>query len=177
MRKLTAIALFLPALLASGCAARGSNLSAQNRSGADLLRAAEQSFSNIPFGTREPPSSLTLINDGGCVKGRGECTYIDANHVQHYFSDSEGALVVKSIELALVGERPIAALGIETARALDEVVDRVSRFLPEAVVACDKRGTADVTTCDATLGDGWVRLFFDSSRRLTEVRIDAYHFT
>jgi len=104
---------------------------------------------------------------------------MDANHVQHYFGDSVGALVVKSIEVAHVGDRHIAALGIGKARSQNEVVDRVRRYLPEAEVDCDA-APAEIDgpyICGATLGDGWIRLFFDSSRRLTEVRIDAYHFT
>lgn len=148
-----------------------------SRSGAELLQIAEQSFSNIPFGSRKPPAGLILIDDGGCVGGKGECTYRDGNHVQHYFGDSQGALVVKSIVVGHVGDRPIAALGIGTARTLDDVVERVRRFLPEADIDCDERASANDTTCGATLGDGWFRLFFDGSRRLTEVRIDAYHFT
>lgn len=172
MRIPTITALLLTALLVGSCAARGNAAIQHSRVGAELLQAAEQSFSNIPFGTREPPPSLTLIADDGCVDGRGECTYMDANHVQHHFVDN--TLVIKSIDTAHVSDRPIAALGIGKARALNKVLERVRRFLPEAEVDCDEYATD--TTCGATLGDGWIKLFFDDSRRLTEVRIDAYHF-
>jgi len=176
MRKKSPTGVFI-ALLVGGCAASGSAVTHHSRSGAELLAAAEHSFSDIPFGVREPPPSLTLIYDGGCVAGRGECSYIDANHVMHYFDDGE--LVVKSIELGKVGTRPIAALGIGKARALDEVVAQVRRFLPEAEVSCDKNGKLKnaLHECGATLGDGWVKLFFDTSGRLDEVRVDAYQFT
>ena len=60
-------------------------------------------------------------------------------------------------------------------RSLDEVVERVRSFLPEAEIDCEDfaDGTA---SCGATLGEGWISIIFDNSRRLTEVRIDAYHF-
>lgn len=168
------------ALLMTGLSPTASHMSArQAQSGAELLKAAERSFSDVPFGTKVPPPGLTLIENGKCASGRGECSYIDANHVVHYFEDSEGTLVVKSIDVAQVGDSPITALGIGRARVLDEVVRRVRRFLPGAKIDCDGLPAATGTpqVCGATLGDGWIKLFFDSSRRLTEVRIDAYHFT
>ena len=173
--KITCAFAFLTALAIGGCSASGPTVAEHRRSGDEQLRAAEQSFSSIPFGTREPPKALTLVEDGGCVDGKGECTYIDASDVEHYFT--EGELVVKSLQIGRVGARPIVALGIGTARRLDEVVKRVKRFLPEAEVDCDDRPAADGITCSARLGEGWFKLFFDDSRRLKEVRIDAYQFT
>ncbi len=99
---------------------------------------------------------------------------MDASRIGHYFADSE--LVVKWIDVPHVGDRNIAALGIGKARVLGEVVERVRRFLPEAELDCAEHHAAGDAPyiCGAMLGDGWVQLFFDSSRRLTEIRIDAY---
>ncbi|MXO60378.1 hypothetical protein GRI89_12600 [Altererythrobacter salegens] len=177
MRSMPAFVLSFTALLVCGCAGEAGAGNEHRRSGAELLQAAEQSFSSIPFGTTLPPPDLNLLDDGGCVDGRGECTYLDANHVQHYFGADGGELVVKSIMAADVSNQPIAALGIGTARALDEVVERVQLFMPEAEVTCDEQLDGNETICGASLGDGWIRLFFDPARQLTEARIDAYHFT
>lgn len=151
-----------------------SSVTAQTvRSGTELLAASERSFSPIPFGASEPAPGLTRIIRDNCERW-GECSYYDAERVEHYFW--EGELVVKSVRVAEVGVKPIDALGIGTARSLDEVVERVRTFLPEAEIECES--VADGTsTCGATLGEGWISVIFDDSRRLTEVRIDARHFT
>ena len=177
MRAFLPIALPLFASLIGGCSEAAGSTEIHGRSGPELLRVAEQSFSSIPFRTTRPPQSLTLLDDGGCVDGRGECTYLDANHVQHYFGGPGGELVVKAVQVSDVGNEPIAALGIGRARDLGEVVERVQHFILEAKVTCDENLAGNEITCGATLGPGWIKLFFDASRHLTEVRIDAYHFT
>lgn len=164
----------LIALSIAGLWSAGSNVSAQSvRSGPELLTAAERSFSDIPFGAPETSPGLTLIARDDC-KVWGECDYQDADRVVHYFW--EGELVVKSVEIAGAGDQQVEALDIGTARSLDDVMERVRGFLPEAEIDCQEfeDGTRN---CGATLGEGWISLIFDSSRRLTEVRIDAYHFT
>jgi hypothetical protein len=140
------------------------------RSGPELLTAAERSFSTFAFGTREGLSGLSIVIREDC-EVRGECSYQDANRVDHFFW--EGELVVKSVE---AGDQWIAALGIGRARSLDEVLEQVRLFLPEATIDCshDAEGTQN---CGAMLGDGWISLTFDTSGRLTLARIDAYHFT
>lgn len=151
--------------------------SEQGRSGAELLAAADRSFSETLFGTEMPPPDFTVIDDGGCIDGMGECSYLDTNHVGHYFF--KGTLVVKWIEVSDVGDLYIAALDIGKERSLEKVVEQVGRFLPEAELGCHEYPAQSGATviCDATLGDGWMRMFFDRSKRLEEVRIDAYHFT
>lgn len=176
MQKDYTAVFFFAALFASESAVRGNIAFEHERSGAEQLHSAEQSFSVVPFGTTAPVRGLVLKNDGGCIDGKSECTFVDANHVQHYFVNGDGGLVVKSIELLDVGVHPITALGIGKARALEEVVERVRGFLPEAEVDCDEDAVTNETTCGATLGDGWIQLLFDGSRQLKEVRIDAYHF-
>lgn len=164
----------LIALLIAALWSASSSVTAQTtRSGPELLAASERSFSAIRFRASEPAPGLTLIARDDC-EVRGECSYHDAKRVEHYFW--EGELVVKSVHVAEVGDRHIDALGIGTARSLDEVVERVRSFLPEAEIDCEDfaDGTA---SCGATLGEGWISIIFDNSRRLTEVRIDAYHFT
>ena len=169
----------LVATLVLTAGAGGHAVAQQTRSGAELLAAAEQSFSSVPFGVRPTPPGLVRIEDEACLKW-GECAYRDANQVRHYFGDccDIDALVVKSVEVANVGDRPIGALGIGDARSMPDVVERVRRFLPEAEVDCrDDLDDVAPYTCGAKLGEGWIQLFFDSSQRLLEVRIDAYHFT
>lgn len=155
----------------------GSAVAERMRSGAELLSAAERSFSAIPFGTTNPPAGLVLVDEAAC-QSWGECSYIDSSQVEHCFCDGEGALAVKSINVTRLGDVHIAALGIGNARGQNEVVEQVRHFLPEADIGCSELPEAldGTSICDATLGEGWIRLFFDGARRLTEVRIDAYHF-
>lgn len=163
----------LIALLIATLWSASSSVTAQTmRSGPELLAASERSFSAIPFGASEPAPGLTIIDRNNCEVW-GECRYQDAKRVEHYFW--EGELVVKSVHVDEVGNRSIDALGIGTVRSLDEVVERTRIFLPEAEIDCEDfaDGTA---SCGATLGEGWISIIFDNSRRLTEVRIDAYHF-
>lgn len=164
-----AVTLFIAA---AGLAFAAGAASAQTRSGPELLQAAERSFSAVPFGATEPQSSLTKIVRNDCEEW-GECTYGDAASVEHYFWDGE--LVVKMVTPAAVGDAEISALGIGRARSMDEVVERVRRFLPEAELDC--RADGDSTVCHATLGEGWITLWFDDARRLVQAKIDAYHFT
>ena len=138
-----------------------------------MLDAAERSFSDIPFGAPESTPGLTIIDREHCERW-GECSYRDVNRVEHYFR--EGELVVKTIQTAHIGDAPIDALGIGSARALDAVIGRVMSFMPEAKIDCQDIDDGH-RNCGATLGEGWISLKFDSSHRLTEVRIDAYHFT
>lgn len=186
MLPLRSTVALIAALLVTGSAG-GPVLAEQARSGPELLTVAEQSFSPVPFGAPRPQPGLTRVEDEGCVKF-GECTYRDTNLVGHYFGDccNVGALVVKSIDVADVGDRPIAALGIGEARSMSEVVERVQRFLPEVELDCEDyreptpvgEAASDVAYgCNAMLGEGWIQVFFDNSQRLTIVRIDAYHFT
>lgn len=161
--------------LAAAClwSASGSASSQSARSGTELLDAAERSFSGIPFGAPESTPGLTIIDREQCDRWE-ECSYRDAERVEHYFW--EGELVVKIIQTADVGDRQIEALGIGSARSFDDVVGRIRNFLPEAKIDCQDIDEG-VRNCGATLGEGWISLKFDNFHRLTEVRIDAYHFT
>lgn len=171
-----AFSLMIGLALAGSLSAAGGASTQQARTGPELLAAAERSFSDVPFGAPESPPGLTRVVEGDC-QFWGECIYRNADQVGHYFW--EGELVVKSIEVADIGDRPIGALGIGTSRSMDEVMERVRRFLPEAEVDCREHAGADGVehNCGATLGEGWIRVFFDTARRLTVVRIDARHFT
>ena len=141
-------------------------------SGAALLAMADLSFSSIPFGSRSPPEGLIVVDREQCETD-GECSWRDSDSVEHYYWDGE--LVVKTVTVAHLGDQPIGALGIGTARTLDDVVRNVRAFLPEAGITCQQSGAGH--DCGAGLGEGWFRLFFDASGRLTEARLDAYHFT
>lgn len=161
-------------VLVAGVVSLATVAGAQNvRSGPELLTVAERSFSDIPFGTPEGSPGLTMVIDGQCQEW-GECSYIDANQVGHAFW--EGELVVKFFVFPKDNDQRTAVLGIGTARVMDDVVTRVSRFLPEAELEC----RPDVDRghrCGATLGGGWITLRFDRNGRIREARIDAYHFT
>ncbi|MBO9502142.1 hypothetical protein [Brevundimonas sp. A19_0] len=143
------------------------------RSGPELLTVAERSFSDIPFGTREGVPGLTMVIEGQCQEW-GECSYADANGVEHYFR--EGELVVKAYAFTEGDTRPSPVLGIGTARHMDAVLSRVERFLPEVEIECRPEPDHG-QTCGATLGEGWINLQFDRDGRIREARLDAYHFT
>lgn len=160
--------------LVAGLALLGTAACAQQaRSGPELLAVAERSFSDIPFGTREGATGLTMIIEGQCEEW-GECSYADLNRVEHYFWDRE--LVVKTFVFTEEDNQSTAVLGIGTARAMDDVLTRVRRFLPEADLEC--RSDVDRGhSCSALLGEGWITLRFDRNGRIREARVDAYHFT
>ncbi|RYF89143.1 MAG: hypothetical protein EON95_19280 [Caulobacteraceae bacterium] len=141
---------------------------------AELARMAraDRSFSPIPFGSRSPPEGLVSVDPAQC-EDEGECAWRDDAGVEHYYW--EGELAVKTVTVVDVGDRSIAALGIGTARSMDDVVRNVRVFLPEANLTC--RQSNDGHDCGATLGKGWFTLFFDAAGRLTEARLDARHFT
>ncbi|MBB5660053.1 hypothetical protein [Brevundimonas halotolerans] len=173
MNRRTMLALFVGPLVA-GLALLGTEACAQNgRSGPELLAVAERSFSDIPFGTQEGAPGLTMVVGGQCEKW-ADCSYIDANDVGHAFW--EGELVVKTFLFPNDNDQPTTALGIGTARAMDDVVTRVTRFLPEADLDCRLESDGG-HTCGATLGEGWITLRFGRNGRVREARIDAYHFT
>ncbi|MFW2343350.1 hypothetical protein [Brevundimonas sp.] len=143
------------------------------RSGPELLMVAERSFSDIPFGTREGAPGLAMVIEGQCQEW-GECSYADANRVEHYFWDGE--LVVKSVAFTASDTRPSAVLGIGSAREMGEVLAQVARFLPDAEFEC--RPVRDGgQACGSTLGEGWITLRFDHNGRIRGARVDAYHFT
>ena len=143
------------------------------RSGPELLTVAERSFSDIPFGTREGAPGLTMVIEGQCQEW-GECSYADANRVEHYFWDGE--LVVKTFVFTEGDTRPSPVLGIGTARDMDAVLSRVEHLLPEADIRCDRQPDLQ-HACRATLGEGWITLMFDAEGRITTAKVDAYHFT
>lgn len=151
--------------------ASGCGFSLTSRAGPELLTAADRSFSEFPFGSREAPAGLTIVKRADCEKS-GECAYRDPAGVEHYFWDGE--LVVKTVQVADAGRQSISALTIGHSRAFDDVMRRVRTFLPEADIDC--RAQDDERTCSAVLGEGWITLQFNDAGRLTEVRIDAYHF-
>lgn len=87
---------------------------------------------------------------------------------------------MKLIDAAKLGRQPIAALGIGTARSLDEVRQRVRWFLPNAKVECHRYPPSEGElpyACQSTLGEGWIMLRFNNSRQLAKVQVVAYHYT
>lgn len=153
-------------------AAPGCGLTPTPRPGAELLAAVDKSFSEIPFGAREAPEGLTIVKRGDCEKWR-ECTYLGPTGVEHYFW--EGELVVKSVQVAPKDHQSISALAIGHSRVFGDVMQRVRAFLPEAEIDCRMQDHG--RACSAALGEGWITLRFDHQHLLTEVRIDAHHFT
>lgn len=153
--------------------------------GHPLRDRVDRSFSAIRLGTMRAPARLGLTErrEQGCHHW-GECNWADANGVLHYFWDAD-ELVVKSVIARDVARRPISALGIGRARLRRDVIARVRAFLPGVAVSCVREDgeplagdpAPPVMRCDATLDEGWIRLWFDAADRLTEVRLDARHFT
>lgn len=143
---------------------------------------ADASFSTIPLGTMRSPAApgLARIDAPGCAEA-GECEWADANGVRHYFWEQD-ELVVKRVLASDAGGQAIAAVGIGRARAQAEVIANVRAFLGDVALGCaeeeEEEDAAPASTrCDASLDEGWLRIWFDAAGTLREVRIDARHFT
>jgi len=153
--------------------------------GHPLRDRVDRSFSLIPLGTMRAPARLGLreLRQNGCHR-YAECDWADARGVRHYFWEAD-ELVVKSIRARDMAGREIAALGIGRARTRRDVLARARAFLPGVAIRCEhgtaqpEAGDADppVTSCAASLDAGWIRIWFDAADQLTEVRLDARHFT
>jgi hypothetical protein len=147
--------------------------------GTDNLYAADQSFSPYPLRQERlglNTQGFTVVEDS-CSPEGDECTWMDPNSVQHVL-DSNNILIFKLVSASDFIDRPITALGIGAARDRAAVLRNVSGFLHETTLECRAPGEAGegpgITSCGATLGDGWIKILFDANNRLLSARIDAY---
>lgn len=136
----------------------------------------DRSFSAFPIETplADVEGDLTQIIGESCAE-YGECDWADEAGVRHYFfsfSQAGYLLVVKSVHAADFTDRSIDALGIGMARSRDDVVANVRAFLGDTDFSCDSP-----RYCGATLGPGWIRVWFDENGQLREAQFDGYHST
>jgi hypothetical protein len=145
----------------------------------ELLERADQSFSAYPLaeetlGLRAQGFTIMLNT---CSSEGGECSWRDGNGVIHIL-DNDNILFVKMVEAADFRGRPIEALGIGTARDRAAVVRNVSRYLLGTELTCREAGEAGegagISSCGATLGEGWIKLLFTPDNQLLLARVDAY---
>lgn len=148
----------------------------------DQLRV-DASFSALPIDSHvsEARGALTPTDSAKCDPSNG-CEWRDRNGVRHFAwgdSDEDLRIVIKTIEADAFDGRPIAALGIGTARQQADVVANVRRFLPGVEIDCDPAlvsGNVGPVECGATLNPGWIQIGFDRDGRLLRVRFDGYQF-
>ena len=145
----------------------------------NLLHTADQSFSPYPLaqetlGLNQQGFSTV---EGSCSPEGDECTWVDGNSVQHVL-DSNNILVFKLVSASDFVDRPMTALGIGAARSRPAVLRNVAQFLPGTALECREAGQAGegpgVASCGAMLGEGWIKILFDSDNQLISARIDAY---
>lgn len=141
------------------------------------LDKASLSFSPVMFGTvrGDIMPRLEKVVDEGCEQFQ-ECSYADANGVEHFFWDQD-ELVLKLIDAKKFEGRSIPAFGIGRARSKVDVLQIVQKFFdgtrPECFVH-EEYGSK--TACQVVMGEGWTKLFFDRNDRLVYIRLDAYHY-
>lgn len=163
--------------------------SAQEQSdpqGQALLKKVSDSFSALPFESdlMAVRSQLKGPVSANCAQDES-CSFPDTKGTQHVFwGDDENApllLVVKRALAADFKNKAIPALNIGTARSRADVLKNVRAFLPETKVTCleaKQAGEGDgIASCGASMGDGWIKILFNSDNQLIEARVDAYQFT
>jgi hypothetical protein len=145
----------------------------------ELLERADQSFSAYPLaeetlGLRAQGFTIMLNT---CASEGGECSWRDGNGVIHIL-DGDNILFVKMVEAADFRGRSIEALGIGMARDRAAVVRNVSRYLLGTEITCreaEEAGEGEgISSCGATLGEGWIKLLFTPDNQLLLARVDAY---
>ena len=142
-----------------------------------LQNKVDRSFSNVPITTLFSAVSHPLedVSDA-CFPG--ECERRNASGVRHYFYEDE--LVSKNIRADEFGDRPIAALGIGSARRMGDVMANIGRYIPDASFDCtpgNVSGNVGPVECRATMNPGWVQIGFDRRGNLIAIRFDGYHWT
>lgn len=160
---------------------------AQGYAPSALQRRVDASFSNTPTNTelRSVQSRMQQVGDQACAPGTEseECNWVDTTGTVHVFVAGPRAnsylSLIKIVEAERFRGRPIAALGIGTARTQAEVLANVRRFLGSAAtVSCDGTPSGNVgpVECGITLSPGWVQIGFTNEGQLQAVRFDAYQF-
>lgn len=151
-----------------------------------MMEKASASFSPYAWESKfqDIKDDLSIIKSPSCqsmADYMNECSFADKNNVVHYFWDEDMVLVVKSLKAQDFEGKDIKALGIGGARAHDEVVANVQKFLPDVKIDClnaEEAGQGDnISSCSAAMGEGWFTLLFGPDGELIGAQIDAYHFT
>ena len=146
---------------------------------ADPFDRADASFSRYPLNLPSTPQAIgRLANGDVCDDDEGiACEWEDDTGVHHIFAGD--ILAIKTVDVAALGDRNIAALNIGAARTRNEVLAKVRTFLPEIAIDCLEPGKAGegegVASCSGTFENGgWIKLLFGAGNRLTSARIDAF---
>lgn len=146
---------------------------------ADPFDRADASFSRYPLNLPSTPQAIGRLTNGDvCDDDEGiACEWEDEAGVHHIFAGD--TLAIKTVDVAALGKRNIAALNIGTARTRGEVLTKVRAFLPELAIDCLEPGKAGegagIASCGGSFENGgWIKLLFGPDNRLTSARIDAF---
>lgn len=171
---------FVTAAIATLLLSAPTTIAAQSakRPIADPFLRADASFSRFPLNKPAVPKTIGKLTNGNiCDDEMILCEWRDARGVDHIMGGK--LLAIKVIDVAPGDRRPIAALGIGTARHQDGVVANVRRFLPEIPVRCLSAGQSGEGESRSSCGGsfkrgGWFKLIFDGNEQLVSARIDAF---
>lgn len=139
---------------------------------------ADASFSRYPLNLPSTPQAIGRLTNGDVCDDDGiSCEWEDEAGVHHIFAGE--TLAIKTVDVAALGDRNIAALNIGATRTRTEVIAKVRAFLPEIAIDCREAGEAGegegIASCGGTFENGgWIKLLFGADNRLTSARIDAF---
>lgn len=145
---------------------------------ADPFDRADASFSRYPLNLPGTPQAIGRLTNGEvCDDGGISCEWEDDASVHHIFAGD--TLAIKTLDVAMLGQRNIAALNIGTTRIRGDVLTKVRAFLPEIAIDCLEPGEAGegegIASCSGAFENGgWIKLLFGADNRLTSARIDAF---
>lgn len=147
---------------------------------ADPFDRADASFSRYPLNLPTTPQAIgRLANGDVCGDEEGiDCEWEDEAGVRHVVV-GDNIIAIKTVDVAALGNRNVAALNIGTARARSDVLAKVRAFLPEIAIDCLEPGQAGegkgIASCGGSFDNGgWIKLLFGPDNRLGSARIDAF---
>jgi hypothetical protein len=121
------------------------------------------------------PRAITCDEEGGC-------NWTNAAGVRHYFygeTPASRVLVNKYVGASNFARRPIAALGIGSARDQRTVLANIRRAFPRLNIRCDPErvsGNVGPVECSADVAPGWVQIGFTRAGVLQAVQFQAYQY-
>ena len=184
-KRLAATFLLSAALIATsqpGVAAQAADAADSEDAGRpirtdEIEERADTSFSAYPLGEEAlglQKQGFTLV-DADCAKSGDGCVWRDPDGVLHYL-DADNMLMSKAVVAEDFAGRPIAALGIGTARDRATVLKNASRHLLGANPGCLEAGAAGegdgIASCTYEFSKIRVKLLFGSANQL--LRADLY---
>ena len=147
---------------------------------ADPFDRADASSSRYPLNLPTTPQAIGRLTNGDVCGGEEgiDCEWEDESGVRHVVVGDD-IIAIKTVDVAMLGNRHIAALNIGTARQRADVLAKVRAFLPEIAIDCLEPGKAGegkgVASCGGSFDNGgWIKLLFGPAGRLTGARIDAF---